>query len=74
MPLCVNYRSRQSQVKWLAVIDREDIMKKRITIRKLYGLARDDGHHMWLVGICDVLGISIVRFAERFETLRKAFK
>jgi len=27
-----------------------------------------------LVGICDVLGISIVKFAERFETSRKAFK
>jgi len=27
-----------------------------------------------LVGICDVLGISIVKFGERFEALRKAFK
>ena len=27
-----------------------------------------------LIGICDVLGISIVEFAERFEALRKAFK
>jgi transcriptional regulator with XRE-family HTH domain len=27
-----------------------------------------------LVGICDVLGISIVKLAERFEALRKAFK
>ena len=27
-----------------------------------------------LVGICDVLGISIVKFAERFESSRKAFK
>jgi transcriptional regulator with XRE-family HTH domain len=27
-----------------------------------------------LVGICDVLGISIVKFAERFEASRKAFK
>jgi transcriptional regulator with XRE-family HTH domain len=27
-----------------------------------------------LVGICDVLGISIVTFAERFEASRKAFK
>jgi transcriptional regulator with XRE-family HTH domain len=27
-----------------------------------------------LVGICDVLGISIVKFSERFETSCKAFK
>jgi transcriptional regulator with XRE-family HTH domain len=27
-----------------------------------------------LVAICDVLGISIVKFAERFEASRKAFK
>ena len=27
-----------------------------------------------LIGICDVLGMSIVKFAERFETSRKAFK
>lgn len=27
-----------------------------------------------LIGICDVLGMSIVRFAERFEASRKAFK
>ena len=27
-----------------------------------------------LVGICDVLGISIVKLAERFEALRKPFK
>jgi len=27
-----------------------------------------------LVGICDVLGMSIVKFAERFEALRKTFK
>jgi transcriptional regulator with XRE-family HTH domain len=27
-----------------------------------------------LVGICDVLGMSIVRFAERFETARKSAK
>ena len=27
-----------------------------------------------LLGICDVLGISIVRFAERFEASRKALK
>jgi transcriptional regulator with XRE-family HTH domain len=27
-----------------------------------------------LIGICDVLGISIVKFAERFESSRKAFK
>ena len=27
-----------------------------------------------LIAICDVLGISIVKFAERFEASRKAFK
>jgi ribosome-binding protein aMBF1 (putative translation factor) len=27
-----------------------------------------------LVGICDILGISIVKFAERFEASRKAFR
>jgi len=27
-----------------------------------------------LIGICDVLGMSIVKFAERFEASRKAFK
>ena len=27
-----------------------------------------------LVGICDVLGISIMKFAERFETARKSAK
>jgi transcriptional regulator with XRE-family HTH domain len=27
-----------------------------------------------LVGVCDVLGISIMKFAERFETSRKASK
>ena len=27
-----------------------------------------------LIGICDVLGMSIVRFTERFEASRKAFK
>jgi transcriptional regulator with XRE-family HTH domain len=27
-----------------------------------------------LIAICDVLGMSIVRFAERFEASRKAFK
>ncbi len=27
-----------------------------------------------LVGICDVLGISVVNFAEKFEASRKAFK
>ena len=27
-----------------------------------------------LVGICDVLGISIINFAERFQTSRKALK
>ena len=27
-----------------------------------------------LIGICDVLGMSIVKFVERFEASRKAFK
>ena len=27
-----------------------------------------------LIAICDVLGMSIVKFAERFESSRKAFK
>ena len=27
-----------------------------------------------LIAICDVLGVSIVKFAERFEASRKAFK
>ena len=27
-----------------------------------------------LIGICDVLGMSIVKFAERFEASRKGFK
>lgn len=27
-----------------------------------------------LIGVCDVLGMSIVKFAERFEASRKAYK
>ena len=56
----------------------QDQLAKSMGVRQAFVSKYETGERrldfLDLVGICDVLGISIIRFAERFEALRKTFK
>jgi transcriptional regulator with XRE-family HTH domain len=56
----------------------QDQMARAIGVKQAFVSKYETGERRLdfidLIAICDVLGMSIVKFAERFEASRKAFK
>jgi transcriptional regulator with XRE-family HTH domain len=56
----------------------QDQMAKSIGVKQAFVSKYETGERrldfLDLVAVCDVLGISIVKFAEKFQASRKAFK
>jgi transcriptional regulator with XRE-family HTH domain len=56
----------------------QDQLARSIGVRQAFVSKYETGERrldfLDLVGICDVLGMSIVKFAEKFEALRKTLK